>query len=127
MKVYLASRYSRRLELRCYALDLERLGHHVVSRWIWREGNHVQEDGSSALYIRQLAEEDISDIRSCDVFLLFSEEPRNSGHGGRLFEFGIAYGLGKRCIAIGPPETIFHYIGEVSVVSNWEAVLELCA
>lgn len=55
------------------------------------------------------------DIRRCDIFVVFT-----TGHyarGGRHFETGLAYGLRKRIIVVGPEEHAFHSLPSVDVVT----------
>ena len=49
----------------------------------------------------------------CDMLVSLQEEPRNNSRGGRHVEFGIAIGLSKIVIAVGPRETVFHHLPEI--------------
>ncbi len=125
MKIYLASRYSRYLEMQKYRDILEAAGHTVTSRWI--NGNHqLSDDGLSdqakiSERIR-LATEDMSDLLEADMCLFFSEQPRSTAtRGGRHVEFGIFLGMNKTCIVIGPRENIFHCLPQVHLFPDFDA------
>lgn len=108
MRIYLAARYSRRLELCGYAAHLESLGHTVTSRWLL--GNHQAENdelqrGAEA---ERFAREDLDDVDDADVVICFSEPPRTStSRGGRHVEFGYALALRKPLCVVGPRENVF--------------------
>jgi nucleoside 2-deoxyribosyltransferase len=108
VNVYMAARYSRRLELCGYAAHLESLGHTVTSRWLL--GNHQAENdqlhrGADA---EQFAREDLDDLEAAEIVVAFSEAPRtSSSRGGRHVEFGYALALGKPICVVGPRENVF--------------------
>jgi nucleoside 2-deoxyribosyltransferase len=108
VKVYLAARYSRRLELCGHAAEIEAAGHTVTSRWLL--GNHQAENdqlhrGAEA---ERFALEDLDDLESADVMITFGEEPRTTtSRGGRHVEFGYALALGKSILLVGPREHVF--------------------
>jgi hypothetical protein len=58
MKIYLASSYRRRFELRRYRADLQRIGCTVVARWLDSEAD------TAAL---KCARTDLEDIAASDV------------------------------------------------------------
>src|SRR5690348_13792693 len=109
MKIYLASRYSRRLELCEYRSQLQALGHVIPARWLNgghqldNGGNPISEDGEALVEIgrdfqaaelrQKFARDDWEDVTSAELVISFTEAPR-SGHsrGGRHVEFGIALG-----------------------------------
>lgn len=108
MNVYLAARYSRRLELCGYAAELYADGHHVTSRWLL--GNHQAENdqlhrGADA---ERFAAEDLADVSEAALVVAFTEVPRTSNsRGGRHVEFGYALGLGIAVVIVGPRENVF--------------------
>lgn len=117
MKVYLAARYTRRLELCGYRQQIEEAGGEVTSRWL--NGDHqiddkgvpIGENGAAlvedpdgdlsagpserAAALRQhFAQEDVADVLAAHVLVAFTETPRSSAsRGGRHVEFGLALGL----------------------------------
>jgi len=121
MKIYLAARYGRRLEMVGYAADLESIGAEVVSTWI--DGHHetrpnIDEDATpeeKAIWAR----EDLYDVARCDVLVAFTERAGTSSRGGRHVETGYALGLGKPVCIVGPIENVFHALDEVSRFDLW--------
>lgn len=142
MKIYLASRYSRREELCGYRVQLEELGHTVTSRWlngkhqisnegapIGDHGEKLVEDGSCevAAALRQsFAVEDVMDVQAAEMVISFTEEPR-SGHsrGGRHVEFGIGLERGADMVVIGHRENLFHWLPTVAFFKTWEEFLAI--
>jgi nucleoside 2-deoxyribosyltransferase len=108
MKIYLASRYSRREELAGYAKRLEETGHHVVTaRWL--QGLHEADERTAAIELRQrFAYEDLADLDEADVLVAFTEEPyKIATRGGRHVELGYALAKGKLVVIVGPVENVF--------------------
>ncbi|TWT58927.1 Nucleoside 2-deoxyribosyltransferase [Thalassoglobus neptunius] len=145
--VYLAARYSRRLELCEYRTALEANGIKVTSRWlngfhqigddgtpINEEGEALVEEGDNGSRTEQsarlrlhFANEDVADVRSCNVLIAFTEPPRSSAsRGGRHVELGMALGMGKPVIVVGHRENIFCWLDCVKFVESFEdALVEL--
>lgn len=101
MRVYLAARYSRRDEMEEIAAQLAGRGAGVTSRWI--RGEH------EGLPAELCAADDVADIAVADAVIAFTE-PEGSPYsrGGRHVEAGIALGLRKPLLVVGPPENIFY-------------------
>jgi nucleoside 2-deoxyribosyltransferase len=115
-RVYLASRYTRKMEIRKVACILMLHGYEISSSWIeephaptTRSQDLLQEDREK--YARQ----DLEDIRNSDAFILFTEGEGAPG-SGRHFEAGYAYALGIPMITVGPRENIFHYLPDIKNV-----------
>lgn len=153
MRIYLAGRYSRRLELCGYREELRQMGHVVNA--VWLDGEHQIDDkgvpigehgekivemtdaAREAFYqnsekraaaLRQkFAQDDFRDVCSAEMTILFTETPRSSpSRGGRMVEFGIALGRMQRCWIVGPRENIFCWLDDVRQFENWkEAADEL--
>lgn len=109
--VYLAGRFSRRDEFNGYAARLREAGFDVDARWLTEE--HEWYGGTDAEAIeaaRGFALDDLADVAKADVVLVFTESPNPGGRnrGGRHVEYGIALGLRKDIIVVGPPENVFH-------------------
>lgn len=138
--VYLAARYSRRLELCGYREKLRMAGIDVTSRWL--NGSHqldnagrpvggdggerMFEDGSAqADHLRdKFATDDFDDVIAARTLVAFTEEPRSgNSRGGRHVELGIALGTGKRVIVIGPRENVFCWLTWVEHYETWDAFL----
>lgn len=108
MKVYVAARFTRQMEVRSIADQLERsLGHQCTSRWAFLED-------ARKTYTEQertvWADIDYQDVFRADAVLFLSED-EEAGYmsGGRHVEFGIALALGIPIVVVGPKENIFHY------------------
>lgn len=125
MKIYLASRYSRREELCGYRAALEADGHVVTSRWL--NGNHqIDDQGLSAQAAEaervRFAVEDWEDLMAADCCISFTEIPRSERtRGGRHVEFGGALAAGLGCIVIGPRENVFHCLPKVRWFPDWQS------
>lgn len=128
-KVYLAARYSRRVEMQTYKKHLDALGFHVTSRWI--NGGHeidtdVPHSPATLSELRgQFALEDIEDLESADWVISFTEpnsSPRSAG--GRHVEFGIALALKKRVLVISQKENVFHHLPTVEFFNTWAEFLD---
>jgi hypothetical protein len=130
VKAYLASAYSRRLEMCSYAEQLQSRGHQVTSEWI--RGGHEATNEDLArdpdLPLR-FAQDDLKDLLRADTVICFTQEPGASprNRGGRHVEFGIALGWNeamlanapisypedrKRIVVIGPVENVFYALPE---------------
>lgn len=114
MKIYIAARFSKRPEANQLARKLQALGHTITSRWVKPDCDHVLPTGLSQQAAddqrRRFAQEDFDDVQACDMLVSLMEEPRSNSRGGRHVEFGIALGMGKRLVIIGPRETVFHHL-----------------
>lgn len=128
MRIYLASRYSRREELVQYRADLERLGHAVTSRWL--NGEHQIDDRGLSVEAKReertrFASEDFDDVTASDLVISFTEVPRSTtnSRGGRHVEHGIALGRGLSVWIVGPRENVFHCLPCVRVFESWAGVL----
>lgn len=115
MKIYLASRYSRRDELRGIAEQLHSMGHVTNTRWLETEWVN-RPDASSAAppeYREKYAAIDREDVRDADCVINFTEAPGDGSLGGRHVEFGMAVAWGKRVVVVGHRENLFHHLPEV--------------
>ncbi len=142
MRIYLASRYSRREELCVYRVALNQLGFDVQARWL--DGNHqldnsgkpIGEQGEAlvegngdlteknAVLRAKFALDDYEDVIGADAQVNFTEAPRSSANrGGRHVEFGIALALKKPVIVVGHRENIFHCLPQVQFAENFDAAI----
>jgi hypothetical protein len=138
MRIYLAGRYSRRLELCGYRDQLRAAGHTVQAVWldgehqISNEGTPIGESGESlvenddsahvrgAALRQKFAQDDYRDVLGCELLIAFTEPPRSaSSRGGRHVELGIALGLMKRVWIVGPRENIFCWLEDVRQFDAW--------
>jgi len=114
MRIYLASRFSRRHECHAIGKELEKFGYEIVSRWTLPDSDHVVPVGMSQQAAdaerQRFAVEDLNDIDLADcIVALMEPEARNNTRGGRHVEFGYAIGKGKELVVIGCRETVFHH------------------
>lgn len=129
MNIYLAARYSRRVEMRDYMLQLENMGHKVTSRWLWTQHSITDDDLDRAQkdeYVENLARryawEDLTDVANSDLLILFTEKQRVESRGGRMVEFGYALASGKTVWVVGPDENVFSTLA--ANFKTWEKALD---
>lgn len=126
MKVYTASRYSRRDEMREVAAILRCAGATITSRWL-DETNPLDSkmgDDTEEFY-KKTSAMDLADVDAADMVLFFSEDPLiGTPRGGRHVEFGYALAKGKWICVIGPKENVFHYHPRVFHYVNLTHFLE---
>ena len=144
MRVYLAARYSRRMELCGYREQLRAVGFDVQARWL--DGKHQISDsgqpigdsgeamveatggqGDEGAVLRaRFALDDYEDSISADIHISFSEPPRSSpSRGGRHVELGIALARHIPVYVIGFRENIFHWLPQVRFFSTWGECLAM--
>jgi hypothetical protein len=135
-KIYLAARYSRRLELCGYRDWFHVMGYVVTSRWL--NGSHQLDDNGVPIgdkgekifeshdtavpeWRRKFATDDRDDVLAADTLVHFTEVPRQTNsRGGRHVEMGIALGARKNIIVVGPREHVFTWLPEVEHYDTWD-------
>jgi hypothetical protein len=130
LNIYLASRFSRREQMRELAAELRRRGHTVTSRWLETEWVNRPDESSAAPpeYREQYAVIDMDDVKSADTVVSFTEAPGDGSRGGRHVEFGLAAAWGKRLVVIGHRENLFHHLPAVQFfASHWDWLRSLDA
>ena len=131
MRLYLASRFSRMDELNGYADQLRANGFTIDARWLTGEHGVVGDRVEAARYdipmeARTFANDDVEDIQKSNGLVFFSQPPcEPAPRGGRHFEMGLAYGLQKNILVVGPRENIFHTLVGVDHVYEWD-IDEVC-
>lgn len=125
MLIYLAARYSRRLELCQFRDRIEAQGHRVVSRWLETEWASRPDQSSAAPpeYREKYAVIDLEDVDAADCVISFTEATGDGSRGGRHVEFGYALGKLKRCVVVGHRENLFHHLPQVEFHPDAESVL----
>ena len=142
-RIYLAARYSRRLELRGYRDQLEKCGHTVNGRWldgahqidryglpIGDHGEALVEGGDEhrAAELRlKLAIDHFREVVSSEILVAFTEPPAGSGgrnRGGRHVELGIALGRGMKVWVVGCRENLFTWLDGVQFFPTWDEAFE---
>lgn len=152
IKVYLAARYSRRLELCGYRNELKAAGYNVCARWLDGEhqlatdGTPIGEDGAAlvegtlrpgefvseheltaraAALRTKFALDDLEDVSTANVVISFTEPPRSTANrGGRHVEFGIALIKAQVVVVVGHRENIFHWLPNVNFFERWTDALK---
>lgn len=121
MRIYLASRFSRKDELRGYAQQLERMGHSVTSRWLYGEHDVADEYAMTVEEQALFAAHDLMDIEHADMLIAFTEPAHSdASRGGRHVELGYALARQKRVIVIGYRENIFCCLPGVLYLETWQ-------
>ncbi len=125
MRIYLASRYSRRDEMRHLAARLRSLGHNITSRWLEAEWANRPDSSSAAPaeYREKFAQIDMLDVQVSDTVISFTEAPGDGSRGGRHVEFGLAVAWGKRLIVVGHRENLFHHLPAVEFFASQRDML----
>jgi hypothetical protein len=127
-KVYLASAYSRRAEMRAIAAALIAAGHDITARWI--DGRHETPSAGMAVdsteHLGWAADEDVEDVAASDAVVSVTGGGDRS-RGGRHVEAGIAIGLGKRRIVLGEREHVFDHRRDVEQVASVDELVALLA
>ena len=121
IKVYIASHYSRKLEVMAAAYDLEKLGIQVVSTWHKerQNPNNSLKDVSDT-FKRYTAKRDIAELKSATHFVLFSLDPDALfTRGGHCVENGYALANNLPTLVVGPRQHIFHYMPGIKKVETW--------
>jgi nucleoside 2-deoxyribosyltransferase len=107
-------------------------GFEITSRWI--RGNHEMDISVHENELerkkenRRFANEDVEDIDSADVVVVFSpRENFGQGRGGRHWETGYAWGSKRWVVLVGEQENVFHHLERVIVTSeeNLLSILEV--
>lgn len=116
-KAYLASRFSRRIEMQGVAADLEAIGNRCVSRWIF-------ESEEVPAMAAQNAQRDIDDILRCDCLIAFLDPPRTTlSRMGHAHEMGFAHAAGKSIIIVGHRTNVFTFLPEFTFFPDWPTAL----
>lgn len=124
MKFYLAGRYEDLPLLRDVAFLLIQSGHIVTSRWLRGETPKPE----TAEELRIVAEQDLSDIRDADCFVLYSHTtppwPTRQGHSVEL-GYAMGYDISMPIIIVGERTlNVFHYCKRVVHLSTWQEFFE---
>lgn len=118
MKIYLASRWGRKEEMKEVAAKIKLMGHEITSEWI-DEGSMDQEYNyggenwnPSEVMANYTARRDFYGINKCSLLVIFTDYSPDGTTGGRHVEFGAAYVMGKLTIVVGPQTNPFLYLSD---------------
>ena len=114
-RIYLSGPFAWRERIIDHAVELERAGHRITSRWLEQDHNTPDALAAEATVdsmppeAAHFAVIDYEDIVAADVLIAFTA-PSGLGpsRGGRHVEFGLALAWHKRLIIVGPYENVFH-------------------
>lgn len=125
-RVYIASRFARRDEMRAIARELEAMGFEVTSRWLESTAGLSPTELEPGRLGAKLAAMDFEDLRRSQLCLAFTEhaEHPRPGRGGRHTELGIALGLGLKVVLVGPREHVFHALPAIQNFPDWSSAHE---
>lgn len=119
MKIYLASRYSRKEELKKVAEELEGLGNEIISSWLDCNRRYEDEEDKET-YVPRM----VNEVKACDCLIMFNDPEGQKGrNGGKHVEFGIAMGLDKRLIVTGHRENLFYYHPKIQFYVDTETMM----
>jgi nucleoside 2-deoxyribosyltransferase len=119
MNIYLAADFGRADDANEVAQLLERSARdRVVSRWhkhpsAAESAAASRVGGPAERVARDAAERNLKDIDACDVFIVLTTG--TPARGGRHFETGYAFALGKPIMVVGPVEHAFQHLSNVVV------------
>ena len=125
--IYLSGQFEDGLALCDVRRDLEASGHQVTSRWLDAAAAGpatAQSDAEgAAARLAAIARQDFEDIARADVVVVFNPpQACTVGRGGRHVETGYALALGKRVVLVGSRGNVFHWLPEITVVPDWNAL-----
>lgn len=125
MKLYLASKYTRKEEMRGIRDKLEVFGHEVTSRWLEEsEAPDIQVHDVEAATLAGYAEHDIEDIEAADAVVHFQRKDSPNKRGGALVECGVGIGMGRQAILVGDRVNIFDFLPSVMVFETVDEFLD---
>lgn len=126
MKIYLAAAWSRQLEIRAVAAELNELpGIQVVSRWL-NEPTLPPRVENIDEFRQSRAVLDLEDVLGTEVLVRFTDDlsaetvPSRLASGARMFEMGYAYATQKKVVVVGGHQPIFDYLPEIIHVNDVE-------
>ncbi len=118
MKIYLAARFSRRIEMSKVADTLKEYGFEITARWVY--------GGETNLSRTQVALLDLEDVDKADLVLSFTEKfGTETPGGGRHVEFGYGIAKGKKVVVIGDRECVFHHeprVEQYDTLDDWLSI-----
>lgn len=126
MKVAIGASFHRRQEMMLFAYRLKAIGAEVTSVWFGESDDEPDQK------LVENALTDLRTIRECDVFVRFTNSldglpfvPNTWATGGKDFEMGYAYALGKPIYVVGGRQNIFDRLPNLIHVKDEAALLRL--
>jgi hypothetical protein len=126
LSVYIAARYSRKVEVAELAMKINQLGAKVCTEWFLEiDDPDTDLDTVDDELLENRAHRDIKEMRCADICISLTEDPKTCWkRGGRHNEFGFCLALGLPLWIVGPRETIYHYLSWVERFSTVDEMLE---
>lgn len=128
MKVYVATKWSRRAEAQEVIATLRSLGHTITHDWTQEEDPPAgTPEADMAMFYAECAADDVNGVLDADA-VIFLHDPAARG---MYVEFGLALSAGVKAIVVdglGDPTAtcpVFYYLPEVEHVSSVEAALDV--
>jgi predicted metal-dependent HD superfamily phosphohydrolase len=117
MKIYLAARFDRKVEMKELSQEIKVLGVEVTSRWLDEAPMpHGKEEREQ--FLLDTAAMDRDDVKSADVLVRFSDDlstltiPARWGTASRMEETGMAYAWGKKIVIVGGRQSLFDHFAD---------------
>jgi hypothetical protein len=126
---YLGGRYELRDRLRNYAAELRDVGIRCTASWLYGTDDLPLPVGAPSVMTlgpehdhlkRGWGERDADDVRRADSVVIFTDRLEESKRGGAHVEFGIALGLDKHIVVVGPRLNVFHHHPIVEQYETWD-------
>ena len=130
--MYLSGQFEDGVALCKVRRELEAAGYQVTSRWLDAAAAgpataQADTEGAAAR-LAAIARQDVEDIARADLVVVFNPaEACSVGRGGRHVETGYALALGKRVVLVGRRGNVFHWLPEIIMVPDWDALGHLLA
>lgn len=122
MKIYVASIFARRPEMRTVEARLKERGHECTSRWLWVTADNTPDNWPL------LAQMDLDDVDASDALITFPQAYGSSNiGGGRHFELGYAYARKLPIVLVGNVEIIFHTLPRLTHARTLDEALDRLA
>jgi hypothetical protein len=102
-KIYIAGSWTSRERLRLQAIDIEELGHHIVSSWLIRE--EKEQENLTAANKVEYSNQDLDELTEANLMIL---DTQNGQSPGKENEFGFALCLARDIWIVGPELSMFH-------------------
>jgi len=126
-RIYLASAYETKLQIKQYARILNACGFTVTSTWHETEEPASGKQGLGADSLNERPElgrpyalQDIADIDAADTLMLFTD---GNGRGGRHWETGYAWANGKLIVIVGDRQHVFHTLPGIDYYEDFSTLV----
>lgn len=119
MRIYLASGYSWRVNLRFLAKKLEEKGHRVTSCWITLDERPDRDSDEWNSFADKICRHNLEDLNDSDCLVIDARGIRKDGNGGAWSELGFALARDWPIYFIGDERTnTFLWSDRVTVCSD---------